>query len=156
MDLCCPKCNSTHVKKVSLAYEEGLYRSNADTRVRGVLVGSGGPTILVGGAATNGTQQTVLSRRLAPPKKWSNRKLVIGFAILSFVALVAYIQSVMGSASTASSLPVKLYGLVAPCFFVVLVLVTWRHNHSTFLQEYAEWDRSFMCQRCEAVFTQPT
>src|SRR5215472_8302439 len=22
-----------------------------------------------------------------------------------------------------------------------------RHNHSTFLREYAEWDRSFLCQR---------
>jgi hypothetical protein len=33
-------------------------------------------------------------------------KLVMGFAVLSFVALVGYIQSVMESASTASSLPV--------------------------------------------------
>ena len=27
MDLRCPKCNSTDLKKVSLAYEEGLFRS---------------------------------------------------------------------------------------------------------------------------------
>ena len=88
---------------------------------------------------------------LAPPKKWSYFKLIIRFAILSFVALVVYIRSVMGSASTPSSPPVKLYGLVAPCFFVVLAS---RHNHRTFPREYAESDRSFMCCRCGAVFAE--
>jgi hypothetical protein len=52
-----------------------------------------------------------------------------------------------------SPLPMELYGLVAPCFFVVLVLVTWRHNHSTFPRENAEWDRSFMCQCCGSVLS---
>jgi hypothetical protein len=33
---------------------------------------------------------------------------LIGFAILSFIELVVYIQSVMGSASPTSSLPVRL------------------------------------------------
>jgi len=56
---------------------------------------------------------------LTPPKKWSYFKLVIRFAFLSFVALVVYIWSVMGSASTPSSLPVKLYGLFAQLALVI-------------------------------------
>src|SRR2546426_8106528 len=71
MDLRCPKCNSNNLKKVSLAYQEGLFHSEARTRIRGVLVGSGGPDIIVGSAATKGTHQTALSKRLSRPKKWS-------------------------------------------------------------------------------------
>src|SRR5262245_12200281 len=93
MDLRCPKCNSTDLKKVSLAYEEGLFRSNARTRIRGVLVGSGGPDLVVGSAATKGTRQTALSKRLSPPKKWSYLKLVAGLAVVSFIALVVYIHN---------------------------------------------------------------
>jgi hypothetical protein len=151
MDLRCPKCNSTDLKKVSLAYQEGLSYSKARTRMRGVLVGSSGPDIVVASAATKGTHETALSKRLSPPKKWSYLKPLVGLGVLSFVALVVYIHSVMSSTSTASSVPVKLYGVIVSCVFAFLVLVTWRHNHSTFPRECAEWDRSLICQRCGAV-----
>jgi len=62
-------------------------------------------------------------------------------------------ESGVGNCTKESFLVGKLG---APCFFVVLVLVTRSHNHRTFPREYAEWDRSILCQRCGAVFTQPT
>ena len=68
--------------------------------------------------ATKGTQQTALSSRLTPPKKWSYFKLV-SVRVSLFCPLVVYIWSVMGSASTPSSLPVKLYGLFAQLAFVI-------------------------------------
>jgi hypothetical protein len=37
MDVPCPKCNSTDLKKVSLAYEEGLYQSDKRAQFRGVF-----------------------------------------------------------------------------------------------------------------------
>src|SRR5215469_12990231 len=104
MDLRCPKCNSTDLKKISLAYEEGLVRSDARTRIRGVLVGSGGPDIIVGSAATKGMHQTAFSKRLRPPKKRSYITLVLGFAVVSFIALILYIHNVMARASVSSSL----------------------------------------------------
>ena len=55
MDVPCPKCNSTDLKKVSLAYEEGLYQSGKRAQFRGVLIGSGGPGVLVGTSTTKGT-----------------------------------------------------------------------------------------------------
>src|ERR1700674_3147216 len=39
MDLRCPKCNSTDLKKVSLAYDEGLFRTEARTRLHSAVVG---------------------------------------------------------------------------------------------------------------------
>jgi hypothetical protein len=61
MDVPCPKCNSTDLKKVSLAYEEGLYRSDKRAQFRGVLIGSGGPVVLVGTSTTKGTRQRGLT-----------------------------------------------------------------------------------------------
>ncbi len=151
MDLRCPKCNSTDLKKVSLAYQEGLFRADARTRLRAVVVGSSGPDLVVGRATTQGSQQSALSTLLSPPKKWSYVKLVVGFAALSFVALVIYIHGVMASSSISSSLPVKLYALIASCVFGFLGLLTWRHNHSVYARQMEEWERSFLCARCGTV-----
>jgi len=60
MDLRCPKCNSTDLKKVSLAHQEGLFRSEGRTRLRAVAVGGGGPDLVVGRATTRGTEQSAL------------------------------------------------------------------------------------------------
>ncbi len=54
MDLRCPKCNSTDLKKVSLAHQEGLFRSEGRTRLRAVVVGGGGPDLVVGRATAKG------------------------------------------------------------------------------------------------------
>ena len=59
MDVPCPKCNSTDLQKVSLACEEVLYRCDKRAQLHGVLVGSGGPGVLVG--ASKGTRQATLT-----------------------------------------------------------------------------------------------
>lgn len=150
MDLRCPKCNSTDLKKVSLAYEEGLFRTEGRTRLRAAVVGAGGPDLVVGRATTRGTHQTSLSKRLSPPKRWSYLKLFVGFAVATFIAFIFYIHNVMANSFVSSSLPVKLYSWIASFLLVLLLLLTWRHNHSTFPREYAEWDDSFVCMRCGA------
>jgi hypothetical protein len=151
MDLRCPKCNSTDLKKVSLAHQEGRFRVDTRTRLRGVIVGEGGPDVVVGRATTRGIQQTELSKRLCPPTKWSYLKFVLWSASVSLVALIVYVRSVMSSSYPASSLPVKLYALLAPVAFVLLVAFYRRHNHSTYQVQYAQWNRSFICQRCGTV-----
>src|SRR5215472_4266294 len=109
MDLRCPKCNSTDLKKVSLAYQEGTYQINTRTGIRGLLFAGGGPGVLVGGATTRGSQQSALSKRLSPPSKWSYAKLVLWSVVVTLIALVLYTQHVMSSHAPVSSLPVKLY-----------------------------------------------
>ena len=151
MDLHCPNCNGTDLKKVSLAHQEGLYRVDSHTRLRGVVVGEGGPNVVVGRATTRGVQQSDLSKRLRPPMKWSYVKLVLWSAFVSFVALVIYVRSVMSGPVPASSLPVKIYAVVAPVVFIFFFALYWRHNHSTYQTQYAQWNRSFICERCGAV-----
>src|SRR5437660_1274414 len=106
MDLRCPKCNSTDLKKVSLAYQEGLFQGEARTRLRAVVVGGAGPDVVVGRTTTRGSQQSALSKNLTPPVKWSYLK-VIGWSVLVFVCvgwLVFYVNTVTTNATTVSSL----------------------------------------------------
>src|SRR5437867_13450809 len=105
MDLRCPNCNSIDLKKVSLAYEEGLFRSKGRTRLHAVVAGGGGPDLVVGRATTHGTQQSALSKKLTPPVKWSYLK-VTGSSVLVFVCvgwLVFYVNTVTTNATTVSS-----------------------------------------------------
>ena len=97
MDLRCPSCNGTDLKKLSLAYQQGRVRVDTRTRLRGVIVGEGGPDVVVGRATTRGIQETEQSKLLSPPTKWSYLKLVLWSAFVSLVALVVYVRSVMSS-----------------------------------------------------------
>jgi transcriptional regulator with XRE-family HTH domain len=151
MDLHCPRCKSTDLKKVSLAYQEGLYRVDTHTRLSGVLVGSGGPDMVVGRARTKGVRQTELSKRLSPPAKWSYLKLIAWGGIISVVALVAYVNHVMASPPPVSVLPVQIYAVLLSGAFILLFILFWRHNRSTYPRQYSQWDRSFICERCGTV-----
>src|SRR5258708_25656851 len=80
MDLRCPSCNGTDLKKVSLAFQEGRVRVDTRTRLRGVVVGEGGPNVVVGRATTRGIQETEPSKLLSPPTKCADLKLVLSSA----------------------------------------------------------------------------
>src|SRR5437016_14527637 len=108
MDLRCRKCNSTDLKKVSLAYQEGLYRTDARTRLSAALVGGNGPDLVVGRATTQSSHQSALSKRLSPPAKWSYLK-VVSWSILAFLCvgwLVFYVNTVVTHGTTVLSAPV--------------------------------------------------
>jgi hypothetical protein len=53
-----------------------------------------------------------------------------------------------------SSAPLTLFVLISAGMFALLLFVAWSHNHSAYQTRYAEWDRSFICQRCGAVSRQ--
>jgi hypothetical protein len=72
--------------------------------------------------------------------------------VISCVALIVYVHSVMQSSGVASSLPVKLYVLIPTMiFFVLLMLFGWP-NYVRFPRQYTAWDRSLVCKCCGAVW----
>jgi DNA-directed RNA polymerase subunit RPC12/RpoP len=151
MDLRCPNCDSSDLKKVSLVYQEGLVRARATTRVRAWLLGDDGPQMIAGAAKTNGVLQMSVSENLAPPTKWSYRKLILWSALFSFGLLIAYVHSVMQSSRAASSLPVIIYAGLFPVVFAVCMFLVWRHNSLFYPREFERWNRSYVCRRCGAV-----
>ena len=151
MDLRCPSCNSTDLKRLSLAFQEGRFEVSTRSRLRGVVVGASGPDVVIGRATTRGLQQSDLSKKLSPPTKWSYSKLILWSVGISFVALVVYVRSVMSHRGPASSFPVTLYAVIFPVVLAVLLAAIWRHNHFTYSREYTEWSHSFVCERCGTV-----
>ena len=156
MELQCPNCRSTDLKKVSLAYQEGLQHVSTLTRLRGVVVGSDGPDMVVGRATTKGMQQTGISKALSPPNRWSYVKLV-GWSALVFLSvgwIVFYVTTVTKNSSSISSVPLMAYSLLSAGVFVLLLLIYGKHNYSTYPGQYARWNRSFICERCGTVSQQ--
>ncbi len=115
MDLRCPTCNSSELKKVSLAYQEGLSRGTAKSRLHALLFGEDGPNVVVGTAVTNGTYQTELSKRLRPSKKWSYGRLLLGAALVALGSLTFYIHVVMASSMKSSGVSVVVFAMVGLC-----------------------------------------
>ena len=156
MELQCPNCKSADLKKVSLAYQEGLQRVSTRTRLRGVVVGSDGPDVVVGRATTKGIQQTEISKALTPPKKWSYLKL-FGWSVLVFLSvgwIVFYVNTVEANSSSVLSLPLGIYGILGIGICAGVCILFWKHNHSTYPRQFAQWEQSFICQRCGTVSTQ--
>ena len=153
MDLRCPKCNSTDLRKVSLAYEEGSFRGEAQTRIRAAVVGGGGADLVVGRASTRASHQSALSKRLNPPTKWSYRK-VIFWGVLVFLCggwLVFYLNAITKNASTVSSPALTAYAVIGAVIFAFILALALRHNVSVYSKRFAEWNQSLICQRCGAV-----
>jgi hypothetical protein len=153
MDLRCPKCNSTDLKKVSLAYQEGLYRTNARTRLSAALVGGGGPDLVVGRATTHASYQSAVSKQLSPPAKWSYLK-VGSWSVLAFLCVgwtIFYVNTVVTNSSTVSSFPLTFFALISGAIFGFLLFLVWKHNNSAYKKRFAEWDSSFICSRCGTV-----
>jgi hypothetical protein len=151
MDLQCTQCNSPDLKKVSLAYQEGLFRTKSRGRLLGLVFGDSGPSFVVGRSTTKGTRQSKLSSLQKPPEKWSYFKLTFRFGVAAFLAFVAYVIFVIVSTPPVSSLPIKLLVFLAPIAFSVLVFLAWRHNNLAYPLQFARWDRAFICQKCGAV-----
>jgi hypothetical protein len=157
MDWQCPNCRSTNLKKVSLAYQEGLQHVSTRTRLRGVVVGSDGPDVVVCRATTKGIQQTEFSKTLTPPKKWSYLKL-LGWSVLVFLSvgwIVFYVNTITKNSSSAYSAALRTYTVIFAGIFVAIAMAYWKHNHSTYTRQYAQWDQSFICERCGARSQQP-
>ena len=152
MELHCPKCNSIDLKKVSLAYEEGAFRSEAQTRMRAAVVG-GAADLVVGRASTRASHQSALSKRLSPPVKWSYRKVIFWSAMVFLCGawLVFYVNTISKNATTVTSPALMAYALIAGLLFAFFLALVVRHNHSVHPRRFAEWDHSFICQRCGTV-----
>jgi hypothetical protein len=154
MQLRCPHCDSTDLKRLALVYQAGSSQIRARTRLRGLIFGEGGPSVFTAGATTDGNQQSELAKSVAPPLKWSYTRLVVRAALVTVAAFIACVIFVIVSTPPVSTLPMKLYVFLAPAVFCVCLFLTWRHNTLIFPRGFADWDRSFLCERCGKVSLQ--
>jgi hypothetical protein len=141
------------LKRVSLEYEEGSFRTEAQTRIRAAAVGGGAADLVVGRASTRASHQSSLSKRLNPPVKSSYRKLIL-WSVVVFLSggwLVFYVNTITKNASTVGSPALTAYAVIAAAIFGLTLAVVVRHNMSVYPKRFAEWERSFICQRCGRI-----
>jgi hypothetical protein len=121
---------SIHNATVNLTEHWGR---SEDTRLRAVAVGGRGPDLVIGKATTRGFHQSVLSKQLNPPVKWSYRKLTLWWVVfLSIGWIVFYINAITRNSAAGSLLEAQ----------------------SVHKRRYSQWERSFLCQRCGTLTEQ--
>jgi hypothetical protein len=115
-----------------------------------------GPDFVIGKATSRGFHQSILSKRLNPPVKWSYRKLILWWALafLSLGRIVFYINSVTKNSGAVLSPPLTFFALLSTATFLLLLALFWRHNQFTYKRRYSQWERSFLCQRCGTLTDQ--
>ena len=88
--------------------------------------------------------------------KWSYRKLILWWApvFLSIGWIVFYTNAITKDSAAVLSPPLTLFALLSAALFLLLLVLFWRHNQSTYKRQYCQWERSFLCQRCGTVTTQ--
>lgn len=142
LDLSCKKCGSDNVKKLSIAYAEGLSIVNLKHSGAGIGIGSGGIGIGIGGGDTKGTNQTLWSERLSPPST-SNLSIVFGIA-----AIVVFIISI---ALVSTSIIITITGIVFGLLFWYFSNDIYKDNKKKRL-EISKWDSTYVCLRCGERF----
>lgn len=149
MNIECPECGSTELKRLSLVYAEGLSDLNARSRGWGLIIGSSGADLGFGKFKTKGEIQTRLSQKVSPPCKWSYWKIVfgglIGLTILEFI--FGYVDTFLRTGGNFNQqiawLSYAWLGIVA-----LILCFAARHNLGIYSRRYRLWDRSFMCRAC--------
>lgn len=146
----CPKCGSTDTRHARAIHEEGM--SNLHASTRGVGYGTGG--LGVGVTQTNGTQQTNLSRRLAPPQRQDPGTPWLAFWAAVAVGGVALVLALLNPEGAAVMTFWAVFGSAAIVAILAYSTAQWRvgFNRNQLPRLQAQWERTYRCQRCGTIF----
>jgi hypothetical protein len=100
----------------------------------------------VNASITHGQIQSDLAASLAPPQRRSQNFRLAGF--LLFIAAV-----LMASSDSAVIGVIALGGVL---FYVIkqqMSINQW--NQTEYLEQYKQWERKYLCQRCGNIFVGP-
>lgn len=139
----CPACQSDNTQKLSLVYEQGTQniRTTGRTYGGGGGIGRGGLGGGFGSATTTttGKQQTIAAQKAAPPDK---KKIILPIIIIAVGIFLFFQMFPLGLLVTAGG------GFLFWKFY--------RYNSDTFPPLYAQWEKSWVCNKCGTVFTPQT
>ncbi len=131
MNLSCPICGSENTQKLTLIYSGGVSNSTTNTVGGGVLGGIG-----FGATKSNGTATSALASKYAPPVKISNA----GANTCTVITLILFGFENYITAFAFALISVGLYAL------------NHRHNSNEFPKLLADWQKQYLCLRCETTF----
>jgi hypothetical protein len=143
MDLACPKCASSEVRKLSLIYNEGLSTINTQSMSAGSAFGSGGGMAFgTSSTSTTGRQQTALSKEAAPPAK----------KLWPLWAALGGILALMGIGGLRHSVFEGALYIGMAAYSIQRALRGREFNTAVLPGLLAKWNASFLCNRCGEKF----
>ena len=137
----CPTCQSDNVQKLSLVYEQGTQKIRTKGRTRGGGVGIGRGGLLAGAGSatttTTGKSQSIAAEKAAPPDK---KQMMLPVGIIAAGILIGFKAVLVGLALVA------IGGFIFWKFH--------QYNKQVFPPLYAQWEKSWLCNRCGTIYTQ--
>lgn len=149
MSLNCPKCGTENTQKLSIIHSSGFTNINTTSSGVGIGIGKSGIGVGVGSGSTTGTHQNALSATYSPPPKAKDGMNVF-VALVSFLIFPFLLFNFKVDVVMISSI------IFCVCFFLLAVnsvRSNSKYNREVWPKLYDEWQRSFLCLRCEHVFT---
>jgi hypothetical protein len=137
----CASCKSENIQKLALAYMSG----SSQTKGVGLGVGIGGS---IGLGAGMGTNQTLLSNMVAPPKITSPFVGALGIWFLAFFIYTALAVSMPQNMNILSSLLVVI-AFVATFWPPIKFYRYLTAKNKTLMEEY---NKKYICLRCGNIF----
>jgi len=143
----CPKCQSDNTQRASVIYEQGTSSINTKSSSIGVASGTrGGFAIGTASTRTQGTQQSLLAKKLAPPGHSVSEVAAIAGLILAGFALYA---------ANVSGFLAKFVSLI--CFagagIGLVYAVYWERTVRPL--QVSGWSRTWYCNRCGERYSEP-
>jgi hypothetical protein len=146
----CPSCDQVDaVRKVSAIYGAGTTESAGNTFGTAVSFGERGTEFTPFVAAHNTQSQTLLSKRLSPPKRPNDARLtcaIVGGLCVGFGGIWLF-SAVPGAAEIGLAV-----GLLGAFLFFKLVDWSTAKDRLRWQEQMARWDRLFYCARCDGIF----
>ncbi len=140
MSAICQSCQSDNIQKLSLVYEGGLTQLDGKQSGVGVGIGAGGLGFGLGSSKLKGVNQSMLSKRAAPPAK----KRMIRNAIFYGVGVWFVWNFIPGNLGMV---------LILALGGGLHVFLNYKYNRDKFPMLFGEWDLSYLCQKCGVIST---
>lgn len=138
----CTQCNSDNVQKLSVIYEQGTQniRTTGRTVGSGAGIGRGGLGAGFGTATTTttGKSQSIAAQKAAPPDK---KKIIIPIALIAAGLIVLF----------------AIHAFTGIALIAIGAFIFWKftqYNNTTYPPLYAEWQRSWLCNKCGTIYAQ--
>jgi hypothetical protein len=136
----CNKCGSDNTQRLEVIFDGGTQNINTSSKTAGAGIGG---AFGIGGAvtSTNGTSQSVLAQKVAPPTKKPLKGAIIGFIIGSLFLGGGGGSIILGLAIMAAA---GYIGYKATQF-----------NSGEWPALYKHWEDCWMCNKCGLVYHHP-
>lgn len=147
----CQSCGNENVQRLSVVYEGGMSEINAKESGMGVGLGSGGVGFGLGSSRIKGNNQSLLSKKAAPPDKKKTFKHFLIWGICLFIVPPVFVSVFDWNSSLAQFVVLLTYLALAGLH----LYSNFQYNRRIYPGLLARWNDSFLCYKCGLMFQNP-